>query len=144
MMTLVSVTKRSRSTGQNAVEFALATPLVVGLLVGLVYGAYLLYGQVTISNAARVGTTYLVRNPMADDEEVEGIVSAQLGILDRAAVTIDVEPPVESRVPQAQVDVVVGYRTSLPRVTIPNLAGGEPIVLIGDLSLRAGSTLNVE
>jgi Flp pilus assembly protein TadG len=136
--------KKARQAGQNAVEFALVAPLVVGLLVGLLYAGFLLYCQITIANAARVGTNYLVRNPMAPDEEVEAVMEAQLGALDRRAITIEIEPPVEDRVPDAQVDVVVGYRADFPRVAVPSFGGGSPVVLVGPLNLRASSTLNVE
>jgi len=133
-----------RQNGQEAVEFALAAPLVIGLLIGLLFAALLLYSQVTISNAARVGTTYLVRHPLAQDAEVEEVIRGQLGVLDQAQVSIEIAPPREERVPNVQVDVTIRYRTPFPGITVPNLAGGAPIVVIGPVNLRADSTLNVE
>lgn len=130
--------------GQEAVEFALAAPMVIGLLVGFLYAGLILYSQVTITNAARVGTTFLVRNPLAADAEVQELVRRQLGILDPAQVTIEISPPREDRVPQVQVDVLLRYRTPLPTLSLPNLSGGEPIVLLRPINLQASSTLNVE
>ncbi len=133
-----------RQAGQEAVEFALSVPLVLGLLVGFLYAGLTLYGQVTISNAARVGTTYLVRHPLAPDEEVEALIRGQLGVLEQSEVIIEISPPREDRVPQVQVDVSIRYRTPFPTFSIPNLAGGPPIVLIRPINLQADSTLNVE
>ncbi len=133
-----------RESGQEALEFALAAPLVIGLLLGFIYTGLLLYGQVTIANAARVGTTYLVRFPLAEDSEVEEVVRGQLGVLDRSRITIEIEPSRAERVPHVQVDVTLRYQAPRPLLSIPNLGGGEPIVLIRPVSLQANSTLNVE
>lgn len=133
-----------REAGQEAAEFALAAPLVIGLLVGFLYAGLMLYSQVTISNAARVGTTYLVRNPLADDAEVEDLIRGYLGVLNPARVSIVIAPPRENRVPQVQVDVTLRYRTPFPTVSVPNLAGGAPFVLIRPINLQANSSLNVE
>ena len=130
--------------GQEAVEFALAAPMIIGLLVGFLYAGLMLYAQVTIANAARVGTTYLVRNPLAQDEVVRERIRGQLGVLDPDKVQIEIAPPREDRVPQVQVDVTIRYRTPFPTISIPNLGGGPPIVLIRPIDLQSGSSLNVE
>lgn len=130
--------------GQNVVEFALTLPIFVGLLLGFFYTAILLYSQVTLTNAARVGANYLVRKPLATDQEVEALIRANLGVLDQTALTITITPPREERVPHVQMDVSLRYRAPLPTFSIPNLGGGRPVVLIGPLMLMADSTMNVE
>ncbi len=135
---------RRESQGQETIEFALTIPLVMGMLVGFFYAGILLYSQVTLTNAARVGTSFLVRNPLATDGEVEDMIRAQLGVLDPTAVTIEIEPPRDDRVPYVQIDVSLRYRAPLPTISLPNLAGGPPITIVRPLHLRADSTLNVE
>lgn len=130
--------------GQEAVEFALAAPIIIGLLVGFLYAGLMLYAQVTIANAARVGTTFLVRNPLAQDEVVRERIRSQLGVLDPDKVQIEIAPPREERVPQVQVDVTIRYRTPFPTIALPNLGGGPPIVVVRPIDLQAGSSLNVE
>ena len=130
--------------GQNLVEFALTLPIFVGLLIGFFYTAVLLYSQVTLTNAARVGASYLARNPLATDQEVGALIRANLGVLDQTALTITITPPRADRVPHVQVDVSLRYRAPLPTFSIPNLGGGRPVVLIGPLILMADSTMNVE
>ncbi|MHB0876002.1 MAG: TadE family protein [Anaerolineae bacterium] len=135
--------RRSQS-GQNLVEFALTLPVFVALIVGFFYSGILLYDQVTLANAARVGTSYLVRNPMATDAEVESVIKGQIGVLDPADLTISIAPPREDRVPYVQLSVSLRYRAPSPRISVPNLTGGRPILLVGPLVLRADSTMNVE
>ena len=134
----------SRDDGQDTVEFALAAPLIIGLLIGFLYAGLLLYSQVTIANAARVGTTFLVRNPLSPDSEVEELIHGQLGILDPRQISIEIAPDMQDRLPRVQVDVTIRYRTPFPSLSIPNVGGGPPIVLVRPITLRADSTLNVE
>ena len=136
--------QRKGERGQEVVEFALTLPIFVGLMVGFFYVVILLYSQVTLTNAARVGTTYLVRQPLATDQEVEALVRANLGALDQTALTITIAPPVRERVPNVQVYVSLRYRVPFPQLSIPNLGGGQPVVLVGPLTLMADSTMNVE
>ena len=130
--------------GQNLVEFTLTLPILVALIVGFFYAGILLYDQVTITNAARVGTSYLARNPLATDAQVEAVIKSQLGALNPTKLTIAIDPPREDRVPYVQMSVSLRYLTSSPVISVPNLAGGQPIVLVGPLQLRADSTMNVE
>lgn len=135
---------RRQENGQEMVEFALALPLFLALLFGLFYVGILLYSHVTLNNAARVGTTHLVRHPLATDAEVEEVIAAQLGVLDPDRVQITVWPAREARVPFGQVDVSLRYRTTVPTLSLPNLAGAEPIILVGPVWLQADSTMNFE
>jgi len=129
--------------GQNAVEFALALPVFLATLFGLVWFAFVFYSQVTLSNAARVGANCLVRFPTGHDDYCTEQVRQSLGILDQSRVTIQFTPPEEQRVPKAQVDVSLRYQVPFPTLAIPNL-NGEVIVLLGPLWLRANSTMNLE
>lgn len=135
---------RRDQTGQEMVEFALALPLFLALLVGLFYAGILLYSHVTLNNAARVGTTHLVRHPLATNDEVENVIEAQLGVLDPNRVQITIWPAREARVPFGQVDVSLRYRTALPTLSLPNPVGAGPIVLVGPVWLQADSTMNFE
>lgn len=134
----------AREDGQEAVEFALSVPLLMALIVGFLYMGLILYSQVTLTNAARVGTSYLVREPLATDDEVESVIRARLGILDQTAVTIEISPPRDERVPYVQVDVSLKYNAPVPTVSFPNFGSGSPIAVVRPLQLRADSTLNVE
>ncbi|NPV07432.1 MAG: pilus assembly protein [Anaerolineae bacterium] len=134
----------AREDGQEAVEFALSVPLLMALIVGFLYMGLILYSQVTLTNAARVGTSYLVREPLASDDEVENVIRARLGILDQTAVTIEISPPRDERVPYVQVDVSLRYNAPVPTISFPNFGGGSPIAVVRPLQLRADSTLNVE
>ena len=131
------------NAGQNVVEFALALPVILALLFGLIWFGIILHSQVTLSNAARVGTSFLVRHPLATDAEVETVIRQNLGALDEDRLTVEITPPREQRVPYVQLDVSLRYRVPLPTIAIPTLGGGS-ITLLGPMSLRADSTMNVE
>jgi len=130
-------------SGQNLVEFALTLPIFVGLLLGFFYAAVMLYSQVTLTNAARVGTNYLVRNPDASDAEVTAEMYRYLGGLNPTLMTVTISPPEGSRVPNVQVDVALSYRVPLPGLRVPNL-GQSGSVHLGSMLLVADSTMNLE
>jgi hypothetical protein len=129
--------------GQEVVEFALTAPIFVGLLVGFIYAAVLFYSQVTLTNAARVGTSYLVRNPLATDDQVRAVILQQLGVLDPSRLSITITPPRSARVESIQIDVSLRYTPPLPAIVIPNLSGGE-VARLSPLTISADSTMNVE
>jgi Flp pilus assembly protein TadG len=131
-------------SGQNLVEFSLTLPVFVALIVGFFYAGILLYDQVTLSNAARVGTSYLVRNPLATDQQVATAIKSQLGVLNPTRLTITVAPPRDQRVPYVQLSISLLYQAPSPTISVPSLTGGRPILLVGPLVLRADSTMNVE
>ncbi len=56
-----------RGRGAAAVEFALVSALLVGLLFGIIEAGWALYTQGTLAGAAREGARYYALNPAAVD-----------------------------------------------------------------------------
>ncbi len=74
--------------GQATIEFALALPLLVLLLIGLVDVARALNAHVLIANAAREGARYAIVSPDSSEREVAAEVAARAAPL--ASALLDV------------------------------------------------------
>lgn len=82
------MTNRSRgagSSGQSAVEFALAAPLIFLLLIGVIQVAYLAYGVNVVSNSAREGARQAITSAgtcvATDPNLVAAVQRASSGVL---------------------------------------------------------------
>jgi Flp pilus assembly protein TadG len=122
--------RRDPDRGQATVELALALPLVVLLLVGLVQAGLLVRDQILVVHAAREA----VRAAAVDDDPaaVEQ-AAADAGPLDRRRLDVTVS---DRGAPGSRVSVRVTYRA---RLRLPMLGPA-----LDDVVLRASATMRVE
>lgn len=79
-----------RSAGQATVEFALAAPIVILLLLGTLDFGRALMAYVTVNSASREGLRYAARNPGAT-ADIAGAVAARSAPLDTSRLTVTAE-----------------------------------------------------
>src|SRR5690348_5616411 len=73
-----------RATGQGVVEFALAAPLVLLLIFGIIDIARLIQAQVSVSNAARQAIRYAVTGQQERDPSGTGWITRTVTIKQKA------------------------------------------------------------
>jgi Flp pilus assembly protein TadG len=114
---------RSRDCGQAAVEFAIALPLVVMLVLGVIQVAVVVRDQIAVELAAREGARAAA---VAASPSVAARVAAQAATSLRPIETSTV-------VSSSSVEVTVRYTT---RSRLPGLG-----LVIGDVELEASVTM---
>jgi Flp pilus assembly protein TadG len=74
----MSLRTREGRAGQGLIEFSIAVPVLLLLLLGITEFGLLLYDQHVITNASREGARYgiVARNPRRSVAEIEAVVSA--------------------------------------------------------------------
>lgn len=116
--------------GQAAVELALALPLVVLLLLGVVQLGLLVRDQILVVHAAREAAREAAVDPAAEAPRRAAMASSTLAG-DRLTVTASGRGAAGSRV---KVEVAYRAPTAVPIVG----------AALGDLTLRASATMRVE
>ena len=74
--------------GTSAVEFALIAPVLLLLLIGIIDLGRAVNAYVTVSNAAREGTHYLVLHPTANPSAIASAVHQRVAPLDPSQVSV--------------------------------------------------------
>ena len=124
---------RRADGGQAIVEFALALPILMLMVMGLIAGGRLIYDYVTVGNAAREGVrTGIIAS--ATDAEILDAVDGHAGGLGPLRGRTTITPPT-ARESSAAVTVTVRYRFQ----SITPVGS-----LIGVIDLAGTSTGNVE
>ena len=72
----------------SAVEFALIAPVLFLLIIGIIDLGRAVNAYVTVSNAAREGTHYLVLHPTANPTSIESAVRQRVSPLDPTQVSV--------------------------------------------------------
>jgi hypothetical protein len=132
--------------GQAIVEFAFTSVLIFALLIAMVGLAVVFYSYVTISNMAREGTSYLIRNATStDDNAVKQYIKLRGGVLQMTEphpMRIVIEPDaahISQRVPCGPVAVTVYYEAPLPVVSLPYIITPGRLTILPPITLRAVS-----
>ncbi len=141
--------------GQSLTEFALTMPLLIILLVGIIFLAYVGFAYVSISSAARMGARHMIglnpsdrpENPdlfSSADEEITHVVTSSMFILDWTQAEIAILPEdTADRVYNANVSVLITYTMDLPEIRIPYIISEGSFALLSPLRLRASSKMRI-
>lgn len=134
--------------GQDLAEFAVALPVLLLLLLGIIEFGILVYSYNAISNAAREGARYGIVHPATNGDGNCGapgsntILAAACALtvgLDDAAVGVDTTVTNPTNVAPGQVTVVVTYTAQLITAPLIDAFGGN-----GAIPLAASATMNRE
>lgn len=112
--------------GSAVIEFALITPLILVLMLGIVEVALVARGQLMVINAAREGA----REAAASPDPAAAVRAARAALGDAgASAAVSVHRPHVVGQP-ARVRVVMPYRVASP------LLGGIPVDLVASAAMR--------
>ena len=107
--------RRNRQSGQDLMEYALALPIVLLFLMGILDLGRVVYVYSALHNSVRDGARYGVIRP-ADTAGIEAVVRSKTGGLDQAELTVQVvQPDTETIQVQAiyQFEVVTPFASAL-------------------------------
>lgn len=129
-------------SGQSMVEFALISPFLLVLIVGLMSFSLLFYSYVTIQNGVREGTGAIVHSPKKlTEDQVKSIVRGYSVVYDSSALEITMTPKA-SWCTKCPVQVTAFYTVPLPTLGIPTLSGR--IEVVRPFRIQATSMMTVE
>jgi len=140
--------KKRGERGQALVEFALALPVLLLLLLGIIEFGLLLYNKQVITNAAREGARYGIvsRNPRRSVSEIETVVNGYcsdhlvtFGEDDTPVITVAPDPSTPPT-PVFGNDLSVDVAFHYDFLVLPNFLGD----LFGGIDLVAHSTMKYE
>jgi Flp pilus assembly protein TadG len=130
--------RQDRSHGQSLLEFALTMPLLLALLIGIMLLAIVGFSYVSITSGARMGARHMMSYPVKPrdpglfataNEEITYVITTAMPFVNWQRATITITPPVAQRLSGAQMQVRISYNMNLPTVSIPNLSGGDYVLL---------------
>ncbi len=111
---------RSDRRGIAAVEFGLAAPIVIMLLLGLIEMGRIVYTQTALSFAAQEGTRFaIVRDGQVTDEEIEVFAASRLlGVVDSNLAVFAATAPVDpgTNTSLITIEVSMEYRPWFPYI----------------------------
>jgi hypothetical protein len=105
---------RSRAWGQGMVEFALVAPLFFVMLFGVMEGAWLLFHNHQVSNAAREGARYAVVNGELSGNEatassIRDEIQGRVRLSNPGSLQVDLDLIDGDMQPESRIRVEVGY-----------------------------------
>ncbi|MFV9510501.1 TadE/TadG family type IV pilus assembly protein [Tepidibacillus sp. LV47] len=97
--------------GQSLVEFALVTPILLLLLLGIIEFGHIFYSYLMIENASRDGARY--GSVWATDMEIKQIIEEKTYSLEPNNLTIIISPSYEYRQRGGKIEVSIDYEVPL-------------------------------
>ncbi len=120
--------------GQDIIEFALALPLLLLLICGIMDFGIVIFSYNSIANAAREGARYAVTRPLANDPAIEAATRQFTIGLNSSDLSVDIDHLASNAV---KVDVT--YDLSLVTGFVIDAVGGEP-----NLRIHSATTMKME
>lgn len=126
--------------GQALVEFTLTAPLIILVLIGVVFFAWVMYDFVVLQHAVREGAHYYITHPQATEDEVVAVVKNNVGFLDPNAVNVLIEGAL---VTGGWVEVTAYYTIRITEVTVPYIIAPGSYTF-PPISIRAVSSMYLD
>lgn len=150
-----TMAESSDGRGQSLAEFALTMPLVILVLVGIIATAWMGFCYVSVTNGARQGARFMLNYPAPPrgrldggpgtvQEEIEGVVTGAMPVLDPTQVQVIISPTEELRLANTLISVQVVYTLNLPTLTLPYGVAEGGVTLMRPVQLQATSRMRTD